>query len=192
MPEFHDKRTGRAVTVERQDADTVQLHLQPHKTTADADRGADRGRRPVQHAERGGAERRRAATAWDVKHRNHPMRASLCFIAAVAVSLLPTIHLHAQECRRDERWLLLTVQVERLVDSDNLEAVTETTAGAGPQLFDLCDIVEMRAVSDDVTRSAITVRPLTDSYFHFVVVDESLKEICAVLVGCMDATEGQK
>ena len=34
MLEFHDKRTGRAVTVERQDADTVQLHLQRHKTTS--------------------------------------------------------------------------------------------------------------------------------------------------------------
>ena len=60
---------------------------------------------------------------------------------------------------------------------------------SGPRLFDLCEIQEIAPVSGDTARSVLTLNPIIEgASFRFVIVEESLKEICAVLVGCMDAT----
>ena len=109
--------------------------------------------------------------------------------AGVGVAMSWSIPLAAQECRENQRWLLVTVLETRVLDPNTFELQGTETTLRGSRLVDICRIEGINATADDPPSGVIELkRGSARDSFMLLVVRESPKQICSVLPGCSDAT----
>ena len=111
-------------------------------------------------------------------------------LVAVLVVLATPVASFAQDCHYGTGLLLVTAQSTRFIDLRGSEATSELWETVGPRLLRVCDIVRLQNTEDqpDPHGAAIEVRS-PERTLQRVYVAESIREICAALPDCHDATE---
>ena len=123
------------------------------------------------------------------------MRTRIAVVVAI-VGTLATVSLTAQECRKNQRWLLVTILEMRLLDPDTGAMTAKSQDFNGQRLFDLCDIAGIRGTMNPppgvVPQGLVEVQRSSIAADHILYVTaESPKQLCAVLPGCSDATAAE-